>query len=109
MAPIVTSSARIMCNHTGLVTILPKQFQVSIQGGLVLCEGDLIGAVIVGCKQPVTTNTKPCTSILSTLPGSTSLKVTVGGRPVYVATLNGLTDGPGTLLVVSPGQTIAQA
>jgi len=50
--------------------------------------------------------TKPCTLVVSTLPGSTSLKVTVGGRPAYLATLSGMTDGvpPGIITVVDPGQ-----
>jgi hypothetical protein len=48
--------------------------------------------------------------VVSTLPGSTSLKVLVGGRPAYVATLSGLTDGvpPGSIMVVDPGQMTVQ-
>jgi hypothetical protein len=48
---------------------------------------------------------------VSTLPGSTSLKVLVAGRPAYVATLQGITDGvpPGTLIVANPGQASVQA
>jgi hypothetical protein len=97
--------------HGGIVTLIPNQMQVTIQGGAVLCDPDLAGAPIVGCAQPPTPSTKPCTLVVSTLPGSTSLKVTVGGRPVYVATLAGLTDGvpPGGLIVSFPGQTIVQA
>ena len=55
--------------------------------------------------------TKPCTTVVSTLPGSTSLKVLVAGRPAYVATLQGITDGvpPGTLIVANPGQASVQA
>jgi hypothetical protein len=92
------------------VTLIPKQTQVMIQGGAVLCEPDLVGAPIVGCAQPPSPSTKPCTMVVSTLPGSTSLKVIVGGRPAYVATLNGLTDGvpPGALIVTSPGQMTVQ-
>jgi predicted cobalt transporter CbtA len=110
MPPIVTSNAVIMCAHGGQVTLIPKQTQVMIQGGAVLCEPDLVGAPIVGCAQPPSPSTKPCTMVVSTLPGSTSLKVIVGGRPAYVATLNGLTDGvpPGALIVTSPGQMTVQ-
>jgi hypothetical protein len=108
--PVVTSSAVITCIHGGQVTLLPRQTQVVIQGSPVLCEPDLVGAPIVGCAQPPTPSTKPCTLVVSTVPGSTSLKLTVAGRPAYVATLSGITDGvpPGALIVASPGQTVVQ-
>ncbi len=110
MPPIVTSNAVIMCAHGGQVTLIPKQAVVTIAGGAVLCEPDLVGCPIVGCAQPPSPGTKPCTLVVSTLPGSTSLKVAVGGRPAYVATLSGLTDGvpPGALIVTFPGQTTVQ-
>ena len=110
MPPVVTSNATIMCVHGGQVTLIPKQTQVMIQGGAVLCDGDLVGAPIIGCAQPPSPGTKPCT-VVSTLPGSTSLKVLVAGRPAYVATLQGITDGvpPGTLIVANPGQASVQA
>ena len=111
MPPIVTSDATIMCVHGGQVTLIPKQTQVTIQGGAILCEPDLVGAPIVGCAQPPSPSTVPCTVVVATLPGSTSLKVVVGGKPAYVATLTGLTNGvpPGTLIVANPGQTTVQA
>ncbi len=68
-----------------------------------------MGAPIAGCAQPVTTNTKPCTTVVSTLPGSSAPNVLVAGRPAYLATLSGVTDGPGTIAVVSPGQVVVQA
>ena len=110
MPPIVTSNAAIMCIHGGQVTLIPRQAEVTIDGGAVLSEPDLVGAPIIGCAQPPSPGSKPCTLVVSTLPGSTSLKVTVGGRPAYVATLTGLTDGvpPGALIVTSPGQTIVE-
>jgi len=111
MPPVVTINATVICSHGGRVMLLPKQVQVQIQGGSVLCEGDLSGAPIVGCAQPPSPSTKPCTLVVSTLPGSSAPTVTVLGRPVLLATLTGLTDGvpPGTITVVSPGQTTVQA
>ena len=111
MPPVVTSNATIMCVHGGQVTLIPKQTQVMIQGGAVLCEGDLVGAPIVGCVQPLSPGTKLCTIVVSILLGSSSLKVLVAGRPAYVATLQGITDGvpPGTLIVANPGQASVQA
>ncbi|HXA55717.1 MAG TPA: hypothetical protein VNV37_12665, partial [Solirubrobacteraceae bacterium] len=105
MPPIVTSNANILCVHGGQVVLVPSQTAVTIQGGAVLCEPDLMGAVIVGCAQPPTPSTVPCTAVVSTLPGSTSLTVSVAGMPAYVATLSGITDGvpPGAIMVADPG------
>jgi hypothetical protein len=111
MPPVLTAQAVIMCAHGGKVQAIPRQFKVTIQGAPVLCVPDLLGAPIVGCVQPPTPATKPCTLVAATFPGSWSLKVTAGGRPVYLATLTGLTDGvpPSPLVVVFPGQVTVQA
>ena len=42
-------------------------FETSVPG--VYAIGDVIGAPIVGCAQPPTPATKPCTTVVSTLPG----------------------------------------
>jgi hypothetical protein len=111
LPPLVTTSATIVCSHGGQVILAPRQLVAHSGGGSLLCEPDLVGAPIVGCAQPPSPSTKPCTLVVSTLPGSTSLKVFVQGRPAYVASLSGLTDGvpPGTIMVVNPGQVTAQA
>jgi hypothetical protein len=111
MPPVLTASASVMCSHGGKVALIPRQMQVMAQGGLVMCEPDLVGAPVAGCATPPTSATKPCTVVVSVFPGSSSLKAKVGGRPVYLATLSGVTDGvpPGSLVVVYPGQTVVQA
>jgi hypothetical protein len=111
MPPIVTANATIICTHGGQVTLLPRQVQVQSQGGAVLREGDLAGAPIVGCTQPASPGSKPCTVVVSTLPGSSAPTVTVGGLPVLLATLSGITDGvpPGSIMVMQPGQATVQA
>jgi hypothetical protein len=111
MPPIVTTGATITCIHGGQVMLTPRQTTVTIAGNPVLREGDLSGAPIVGCAQPPSPGTKPCTAVISTLPGSASTRVMAAGAPVLLATLSGITDGvpPGALLVVSPGQTTVQA
>jgi hypothetical protein len=100
-----------MCAHGGRVTLIPQQAQIQIQGGYVVCEPGLLGAPIIGCAQPPSPTSKPCTLVATTFPGSTSLKALVFGRPPYLATLAGLTDGvpPSPLIVVSPGQTTVHA
>jgi hypothetical protein len=112
MPPIVTAAATVTCLHGGQVTLIPKQTKVLIKGSPVLCEPDLVGSPIVGCPVPPSPGSKPCLVVTSVIPGptSTSLKVKVGGRPAYIATLTGLTDGvpPGTIMVANPGQVAVQ-
>lgn len=111
MPSIVTTNDTILCTHGGTVVLTPKQTVVVAQGGAVLRETDLIGAPIVGCLQPPTIASKPCTSVLSTLPGSTAPTVLVGGMPAHTQTLSGITDGvpPGSISVVAPGAPLVQA
>jgi hypothetical protein len=111
MPPVVTSAASITCLHGGRVGVRPGQQAVTIDGGAILCEPDLVGSPITGCTVPATPSSKPCTLVVSTLPGSSNPRVTVGGRPVMLATLQGLTDGvpPAPLVVSNPGQARVQA
>lgn len=111
MPPIVTTNDTIMCIHGGIVVLTPKQGAVTASGGAVLRETDLIGAPIVGCTQPPTISSKPCTTVVSTLPGGSAPTVLVGGLPAHVSTLSGITDGvpPGTISVVAPGAPTVEA
>jgi hypothetical protein len=108
---LVTANATILCSHGGRVTLIPGQAQTAAGGGALLCEPDLMGAPIVGCPVAPSPGTKPCTTVISTLPGSFSPKVTAGGRPVYLSTLTGMTDGvpPGMISVIEPGAPLVQA
>ena len=111
MGLVVTTNARIICAHAGQVTLTPRQTTVTIQGGAVLRETDLIGAPIVGCAQPPSAATKPCTTVVAVLPGGSAPTVAAGGMPVHLDSLSGMTDGvpPGTVSVVFAGQTTVQA
>jgi hypothetical protein len=107
---ILTANAVVTCIHGGAVTLTPQQTTVTIDGGAVLCEGDLVRAVVVGCPQ-AGPGIKPCTAVIATLPTSVSPTVSVGGRAVHLETLDGETDGnpPGTLTVIAAGQTVVDA
>src|SRR3954453_14299020 len=109
MLPLLTTNAVIKCIHGGTVAIPPRPGRMMVQGGTVLCEGDLIGAPIAGCLTVPSTNSKPCTAVIAISPGSSTPKFLVGGRPADVATLQGVTDGlpPGGLVVSFPGQSRA--
>jgi hypothetical protein len=111
MPPLLTVNAVLMCPHGGQVTLIPRQVQVLAQGAPILRLVDLVGAPIVGCLQPPTPATVPCTAIISPLPGSTSLTVTINGIPALVATATAITNGvpPGVVTVISPGQFAVEA
>lgn len=106
---VVTSNATIMCAHGGRVTLVPKQVTVTAGGAPVMALGDITGAPIIGCTQ-ISTSTKPCTTVASTIAG-TSMKATAGGKPVHTSDLSGMTDGspPGSISVTDAGQTRVQA
>ncbi|MGD9570307.1 MAG: hypothetical protein AB7V62_00300 [Thermoleophilia bacterium] len=111
MPLVVNSNAKIICAHGGQVTLIPKQTTVQVGGAPVIRETDIMGAPIIGCAQPPTVSSKPCTTVVSVLPGGSAPTVSAGGMPVHLQTLSGMTDGvpPGTVMVVSPGQTTVQA
>jgi hypothetical protein len=108
---VITTNARIICAHGGQVTLLPRQGTVTIQGAPVLRETDLIGAPIVGCAQPPSVSSKPCTTVVSVLPGGSAFGVSAVGMPVHLDSLSGVTDGvpPGTVSVLFAGQTTVSA
>ena len=110
MPPLLTANALITCVHGGRVTLIPTQQKVLISNSPVMCVPDLQGAPILGCPIPPTPATKPCTTVVAVMPGSWSLKVLIGGRPAYVQTLVGITDGipPGAIQCVFAGQVIVQ-
>jgi hypothetical protein len=109
-APIINASAKIMCAHGGQVMVIPKQVQVHAGGAPVLCLGDLVGSPIVGCALPPTPATAPCLAVASEIPipmVGVNPQILVGGKPVLLAGINGLTTGipPSPLIVTFPGQT----
>ncbi|MEY2516928.1 MAG: hypothetical protein QOJ89_4286 [bacterium] len=110
LPPLLNANAIILCTHGGKVNPIPSQAKVLAGGAPVLCVPDLNGAPIAGCPVPLTPVTKPCTTVVAVTPPSWSMKVSVDGKPVYVSTLVGITDGvpPGALTLVFPGQVTVQ-
>ena len=109
-APVITSGATIMCAHGGKVQLIPKQMKVLAGGQPVMCVGDIVGSPITGCAQPTTAVTVQCLAVASEIPipmVGMSPKVLVGGKPVLLAGINGITTGvpPSPLIVAFPGQT----
>src|SRR3954470_7918725 len=111
-SPIINTGAKIMCAHGGQVTLIPKQTKVLVGGMPAMCVGDLVGSPIVGFPRPPTPAPSPCIVVSSEIQipmVGMSPKVLVGGKPVLLAGINGVTSGvpPSPLIVAFPGQTTA--
>jgi hypothetical protein len=107
----VTRHAVITCGHDARVGVAASQDWVRAVGAPVLVGDDPVGRPIAGCPNAGPT-IKPCTSTLRVAAGH-STWIRVGGHPVVLSTLDGLTDGtvPGTVhyRVVAPGQHLVRA
>ncbi|MBN1172598.1 MAG: hypothetical protein JXA67_10540 [Micromonosporaceae bacterium] len=110
MPKVLTAAAVVLCPHGGKVQIIPSQTATAIAGNPVLVVGDLDGKPIVGCAQPVSQSTAPCTATLPMTVGA-STAVVAGGVPVLLETATGMTNGvpSGSWQVQSPGQAVVDA
>lgn len=112
MPAVLNADASIGCGHGGSVQITPGQQRFTAGGSPVLAVGDLDGTPITGCTQltVAATGTVQCTAVAS-LAGGGAARLSVGGRPVLLETLGGVTNGspPGVLTVLAPGQTTLRA
>lgn len=108
----LTEDAVLVCKHElGQVGIAPTQDLVTVEDRRVLVRSDPEGKPIAGCPNAGPT-IKPCTTTLPVKKGYSSL-VSVGGRPICLETVEGLTDGtpPGTVKyhVRTPGQSLVES
>lgn len=106
---ILTEKALLTCDHaTGVVSNLPSQSLVRINGGHCLIGMDPALKPITGCSN-ISTTIKPCTSTLNVESGNSEL-VFINRIPVNMDTICGGTDGtpPGITKyrVKNPGQTL---
>jgi len=88
---ILTEDAKLVCKHDGKVKIQPSQTLVRVEGRLVLVEPDPEGRGISLCPNYGLT-IKPCVTTLKVKAGYSTL-VRIGGKPVCLDTVEGLTDG----------------
>jgi hypothetical protein len=107
--PALNANAVIQCTHMGKVTVIPKQFQVTIGGAPALRLTDLVGSVIA-CTVPPSPSSKPCLTVVAPPQVWASKTVTVGGMPLLMQMPgpSGTTDGVpplpmAGLLCMSPG------
>ena len=107
--PALNANAVISCTHMGKVTVIPKQFQVTIGGAPALRLTDLMGSVIA-CPVPPSPSSKPCLTVVAPPQVWASKTVTVGGMPLLMQMPgpSGTTDGVpplpmAGLVCMSPG------
>ncbi len=116
MAEVLTEKSKIECAHKGSIQLTgaATTSTLTVAGAKVLVQGDLNGKPISGCTTTPDPNTSTlqCLSVTGALafPGTTALKLKVGGKPVLLKPLMGFTNGtvggtPQTWSVQDPGQT----
>jgi len=115
MGFVVTKDSTVVCAHQGTVTLVPSQTKLTVGGAAVLVAGDIAGKPIGGCLTvpSIPAGTVACAATASELPGGTAHQLTVGGKPVLLDSVNGLTAGtvtgtPQTWSVQSVGQNKLQ-
>lgn len=110
MPLVLTADALIVCSHLGTIQPGAGQQALTADGAQVLVAADLAGVPVSGCQQPVSSTTKPCTTVISVLAGPAAT-LRAGGQPALLATASGATDSvpPGTWSVQSAGQTTLHA
>ena len=89
MAKVLTTDSILQCGHGGTVKTISTA-KLKIDGKPVLILGS-IGPVVQGCGTPVSSSSKPCTTV--TVSGGQAQKLRVGGSPVMLDTVTGTTDG----------------
>ncbi len=110
MAFALTQGSTVNCAHQGKVALAPSQSKLTVGGQSVLVETDVAGKAISGCGLPTTSTSVTCLTVVSEIPGGTSLRLTVGGKAALIDSANGLTNGsqggvPATWSVLDAGQT----
>jgi hypothetical protein len=88
---ILDADAVVRCEHDGTVQEVPSQAWVFVGGANVLVEPDPVGRDIPSCPNAAPPM-KKCAKTLNVHQGYSGL-VFIGGVPVVLADLKGITDG----------------
>ncbi|MDQ0000092.1 MULTISPECIES: hypothetical protein [Pseudarthrobacter] len=116
MSMVVVAGAVLECSHGGRITVSAGDARLTVDGHGAVPAGAEAGLSFASASPPCKNTTPepspaPCTTGAA-LPGGAARKLAVGGRPVLLATANGLTTskGPsGTWKVADAGQTTLEA
>ena len=108
MARVVTTQGVAKCSHQGTVQ-LSSQSKLKVGSSPVLLLDDMVGMPVGPDCTNKGGNLKPCTTVVSVLPGSGASTLRIAGnpaKPVLLETAGGATDStpPGTWSVQDPGQ-----
>lgn len=107
----LTENGALHCLHPGAgnVDMARGADFVHINGARVHIQPNPLARSIGGCKHPGSTNSKPCTSTLTVNSGYSTF-VRIGGHPVCLATVTGVTDSvpPSSYRVSYPGQAMVR-
>ena len=110
MPKVLTAQAQVTCIHHGTVQVAASQQSFTAGGSPVLVMGDMEGKAISGCTLPASTSTTPCSAVVATIAGVSTM-LSAGSSPVLLDTAKGVTNSvpPGTWQVQSAGQTMLDA
>jgi hypothetical protein len=94
MSLVLTENSTLICTHAGTVKLIATQSKLIVNGGKVLVDGDLSGALISGCLTvpDPNTSTVKCLSITSA-EGGIAEKLKVNGKGVLLEEVHGKTSG----------------
>jgi hypothetical protein len=97
MANVLTEASSVTCGHEGTVAT-SGDGRLKVQGSSVLLQAGVTGKMVSGCKTASSNSTSPCASVTSLASGTAS-KLMIGGQPVLLQGITGVTNGvpPGAL------------
>src|SRR5258707_10067666 len=101
MTAVLTAQSTVQCKHFGTVLVQGSTKLTVSSAGVLLEDGIVQPLVPLSCTIPIPpqANVK-CMNVHQVLPPSLATTLTVGGKPVALATLTGTTDG--TLACIHP-------
>lgn len=104
MPRVLTTAIPVKCPHVGIVT-LASAVRLRVAGVAVLVQSappTPLGTVVSCTAGSPSLPGTPCLKVLTITAGQAG-KLTVGGRPVLLATLTGTTDGTPPAVPPAPG------
>ena len=98
MPSVLTTASTVGCGHDPGQVATSSSAKLTVAGAPVLVQTSIVGRTVSACSTTPSNTTKKCTTVTSVAAGLAQ-KLTAGGAPVALATVQGLTDGvpPGPL------------
>lgn len=124
MPLVLVAGAVLQCSHGGQTKLTTGDPRVTVQGQGVVGSGMEVGFQFGAAEKPVPGMVTPCAGrspdgsapmpcviAAPAPPAGLAVKLAVGGKPVLLATANGITVSgvPGTWKVADAGQVVLEA